>query len=542
MTHFLKRQYAILRQWIAPNLGGFLSAQMPLMWLLALTAGVASGAAAVLFRKLIGLVQLPWINSMSERVASLAADQPFWIVLFAPAAGGLLVGMTLQYLLPTKRTGGIADVIETRAHGARGIAFWPGIVSAVASGISLGAGASAGREGPVVHLGATIAAGTANLFSLSAANRRTLLACGAAGAIAASFNTPIAGVLFAHEVILAHFAPRAFVPVVISAVSATVLSRQWIGDYAAFAMPLPELVSYWEMPAFALLGVVAALVALLFQFSLIGADWVARNIEMPLWTRPIVGGLLVGAIALAFPEVLGVGYEATDKALHQRLALDLMLMLIAAKTVATSITLAARFGGGVVAPSLYLGAMTGGSFGLIAAAANPGLASSHGTYAILGMGAVAAAVLGAPISTIVMALELTGGYELAIALLLTVSIATGITYAVHGRSFFHWQLEMRGVVMQHGAHQHLVRTVRVNDFMVPAKASHAPLDADALDGLPTLKLNDTLETALKAFDNSGLSRIVVVNPAGRIIGHAEQVTALRYFNSALIDSDKEAHR
>src|SRR5690606_5573898 len=143
-------------------------------------------------------------------------------------------------------------------------------------------------------------------------------------------------------------------------------------------------------------------------------------------------------------------------------------VLLLLKALATAITLASRFGGGIVSPALFVGAMAGGAFGIVAAGPFPELASSQGLYAILGMGAVAAAVLGAPLSTAVMVFELTGGYALALALLLTVSIATGLSLAVHGRSYFHWQLEMRGHVLQGGAHRHLVRAVRVRDFMEPA--------------------------------------------------------------------------
>ncbi len=191
------------------------------------------------------------------------------------------------------------------------------------------------------------------------------------------------------------------------------------------------------------------------------SDMSARRLRIPLVLLPAIGGVAVAAIAVFFPEVLGVGYEATDKALRNEYALMFMLSLIVAKTVATAISLAARFGGGVFSPSLYLGAMTGGAFGLIAAAIFPNLASSEGLYALLGMGGVAAVVLGAPVSTTVMVFELTGGYALSIALLLTVSIAAGIANAFHGLSFFHWQLQRRGLFLSAGVHRNAVRSALV---------------------------------------------------------------------------------
>ena len=184
-----------------------------------------------------------------------------------------------------------------------------------------------------------------------------------------------------------------------------------------------------------------------------------------MWLRPVVGGAAIGAMGVFIPHILGVGYEATDLALWGRLPLMLMLVLIVAKTAATAITLASRFGGGIFSPALYLGAMTGGAYGIIAAYFFPELASSQALYSILGMGAVAGAVLGAPLSTTLIVFELTGGYELSIALLLTTAIAHGLNQAIHGHSYFQWQLEMRGLFVQAGPHRTVIRNVKVMDFM-----------------------------------------------------------------------------
>lgn len=527
-----------------PNLRVFWRGRQPLVWLVSIAVGVGAAAGAIAFRGLIGLAQLLWVGVMSERIASRAEALPWWTVLVAPAIAGLIVGLILNYLLPGKRAEGVADVIEARNFTSRRLGLRTGILSAVVSAISLGGGASAGREGPVVHLGATLAAFLTSIFHLPVAARRTILASGVAGAVSASFNAPIAGVLFAHEVILGHYAPSAFVPIVIASVISTVISRVYFGDFPAFFIPDYQITSYWEVPAFVLLGITCAAVAILFQFALIGTDWIARHVRVPLITRPIVGGLMVGAIALYFPEVLGVGYETTDEALKQALPLTLMLVLIVAKTAATAITLASRFGGGIFSPSLYLGAMTGGAFGIIAASAFPDLASSAGLYAILGMGAVAAAVIGAPISTTVIVFELTGGYAMTLALLLTVSIANGLTQAVHGRSYFHWQLESRGLFLQEGAHARIVRTVRVSDFMrlVGDGEDPGPIDRDS--GTPVLTPSDTLGSALRRFDDTGASMIAVVSGRDpeKVVGFAHQVDALSSFTRHLIDANVEEHR
>jgi CIC family chloride channel protein len=222
----------------------------------------------------------------------------------------------------------------------------------------------------------------------------------------------------------------------------------------------------------------------------------------------------------------------------------MMLALIVAKTAATAITLASRFGGGIFSPALYLGAMTGGAFGIIAASVFLDMASSQGLYAILGMGAVAGAVLGAPISTTMIVFELTGGYALSIALLLTCAMATGINQAIHGHSYFHWQLEMRGLFLQDGPHKHLTAATRVRDFMEPVATEGEPERIDPDKGTPSLTPSDTLETALRLFDSGGHPRLPVVDSRDqtRIIGWARQVRALSVYNRALVAASEEEHR
>ena len=539
----LKTVLHLAYKWIEPNLRLFMSSRLPLVWFLALLIGAAVGGSAILFRIGIGMVQWVWLGTASERMISAAAAQPWYVVVMAPVIGGAIVGFLLQTVQKKQRAGGVADVIEARAHGGRGLPFWSGITSAFITIISLGSGASAGREGPMVHLGATLGTSVVSRLKLPDSSMRILLAAGVASAVSASFNAPIAGVLFAHEVILGHYALSAFVPIVLSSAMGTLVARLYFGEAVAFILPHYQISTYWEFPAFVLLGIICAVVAIMFQFALIGSDWIARNVKMPIWVRPIVGGALVGSIAVFYPQVLGVGYEATDGALNSQLPLTLMLSLLVAKTIATAITLASRFGGGIFSPSLYLGAMTGGAFGLIAANILPEMASSHGLYAILGMGAVASAVLGAPISTTMIVFELTGGYELSLALLIAVSISTGLNQAIHGRSYFHWQLEMRGVMLQDGAHKWLVRIVHVEDFADPPRPdTDTTFDPDA--EVPALAPLDTLEKALKVFDDVGKSTLPVVDPKKptEIIGYASHVKALRYFNSALIQANVEEHR
>jgi len=535
--------YRVVHRWVEPHLATFRAAQQPKIWLLSIGAGIAGGIVAILFRSMIGWLQFLWIGTTSERILDRLAQLPWYFTMGGPIFGGCLIGLII-YFRPRSRYGGVADVIEARAHDGKKLSLKEAIIGTSISLITLGFGGSAGREGPVVYFAAAVSKALFRYFELPPSARRIMLGCGVAAAISASFNAPIAGVLFAHEVILGHFAMSAFVPVVIASVIASTMSRAWFGDNPAFLVPDFQITSYWEIPAFALLGVTCAVVAICFQSSLIGGDWIARHFRIKAFIRPAIGGLLVGFIALAFPQILGVGYEATDAALTNHWSLQTMLALIIAKTVATSITLASRMGGGIFSPSLYLGAMTGGAFGLMAASVFPELASSEALYAIIGMGAVASAVLGAPISTTVMIFELTGGFAFSIALLFAVSISTGISQAVMGRSFFYWQLYTRGIMLEEGPHKHFVKYFRVRDFMTPFDKDGDQEPFDILSGKPWLKSNDTLENALRAFDATHKECLPVMEGSGkrmRQVGWATHVAALSSFNKALVDQSREEH-
>lgn len=526
----------------AENLANFLATRQLALWMIALVIGVAIGTAAVGFRIGIGLVQWLWLGEQGEYIVDAIRAQPWWVLVATPIVGGAVVGCLNQFVLDGRRPGAVADVMESSAKGGRGLGLANGLWSALATVISLGAGASAGREGPVVHLGATLAMAMTRALNHPAAAARIMLACGVASAISASFNAPIAGVLFAHEVILRHYAISAFVPIVIASVAGTLAGRLlYIGNVAAFEIPSYSIGSYWEMPAFVLLGITAAGVAITFQFALIMFDQTARSIMMPPWLRPVIGGVAMAGFALTVPQVLGVGYEATDIALHGGFPLSMLIILLVAKILATAIALASRFGGGIFSPALYLGAMTGGAFGMIAAAQFPHLASDHGLYAILGMGAVAAALLGAPISTTVIVFELTGGYALSIALLLCVSIATGLHLAIHGRSYFHHQLETRGVVIADGPHRFFLKTVTVSSFMTPLEE---PATLETRSEKVTVRQYDTLETVLRVFNEAGVDAMAVLDARDpdRVLGTVTHVQALRAYNRRLVEASVEEHK
>jgi CIC family chloride channel protein len=467
--------------------------------------GLAAGVAAIGFREGIEWVQVLFYGFGGERVATRAAELPWWRLLLAPTLGGLLIGVFVHFFMLGRRPQGVPDVIEANAlHGGR-MSLTDGLKAALVNAGSIGVGASVGREGPVVHLGASLGAWTAQRLHLGRSLSRTLLGCGVAAAIAASFNAPIAGVFFALEVVIGHYALTAFAPIVIAGVTGTIVSRAYYGDYPAFILPGERVIaSYFEFPAFALLGMISALAAILLMRTIMFTEDAIKQTAVPRWLCPAIGGLMIGTLALSYPEVLGVGYEATDAALSELYPLWLLLLLIAFKTAATAISLGSGFGGGIVSPSLFIGAMVGGAFGIIATSAFPHLSSGHGAYTIIGMGAVAGAVLGAPISTILMIFELTSDYALTIAVMIATVIASLITRQVQRNSFFTWQLERRGIAIKGGREVGLLRSFKVEGVMDRTYDTVAP-------DTPIAQVRERLQKAR-------WGELFVVDPEGRLTG------------------------
>ena len=349
--------------------------------ILAAIIGVVVAYGAIGFLSLITLLQeLTFTTDLTfasilERIYLFSSNLPWWHVMLVPTVGGFLIGLFLKFVMPGGQAQGVAQVIEAGALRGGHIGLDRGLAAATVSAATLGFGASAGREGPMIHLGGAVESFVARHLRLSPQQSQTLLGCGVAAGIAASFNAPIAGVIFALEVVLRHYALSAFSPVVIAAVAGTVISRIHLGDFPAFIVPPFTVGSFWEFPAYVLLGFLAAGVAMLFMATTMLTQDAAKRLPIPAWLHPTLGGLVVGAIAVFYPQVLGVGYETTDSLLQGNLAMVLMITLVVAKLIATAVTLGSGFGGGVFSPSLFLGAAVGATFGTIAAIPFPELAS-----------------------------------------------------------------------------------------------------------------------------------------------------------------------
>jgi len=557
---------------------------------LAAVIGILSGYAAIAFYLLIDFLLIAGFGEGEATFATGITDLSWWHIVGVPVVGGLLVGQLLRFI-PEHQTHGVPHVIEAAALNKSEVNVKSGFLSATATILSLGVGASTGREGPVVHLGATLSTMMTRALKLNPASARTLLGCAVASAVAASFNAPIAGVFFALEVIIGHYALHTFAPIVIAAIAGTLVSRAHLGDSPAFQVIDYSIASFWEFPAFVMLGIAAAFIAIFFMKML---DWgdkfrKRRASKVPFWLHPAIAGLLLGLIALLYPEVLSVGYEATSNALNGFYTLEIFLWLIVAKLLASTISIAGRFGGGIFSPSLFLGAMTGGAFGLITAGLSPDLASSPGLYAIVGMGAMASAVLGAPISSMLIVFEITGDYSITIAVMIASAVASLTTSLFFRRSFFHMQLANRGIYLEGGRATYLLKSAKAADHMTrdfytlqvidkAIKARELLLTQGggliiitdetgkmrgilSLSDLPkdifedrvaeeltveeilrqppsVIKASDALQNALTKLEQSGEEILPVVSPEGKdiVVGLIKHREVMREYNRALLES------
>ncbi len=415
----------------------------PRLLLAAVLVGAAAGVAGVGFRLLLNGVQWLAFGSGSEMLLTALAGVPPWRIVFAPALGGLAVGLYFHIVLPSRRMLGPADVIEGVWRYGGVLPVRRTLLGAAANALSLGVGASVGREGPIVLLGGALGSGLGVLAKFAAAELRILVACGVAGCIAASFNAPVAAALFALEVVLLSYRPAPLAALALASVVGMLIGRASFGPAPLFPLPPQAFPSLTDYPAAALLGVAAAGVALAMMAGIFAAGDLNGRSRGPQWIKTGIAGLAVGVIALWVPQVLSYGQEATHSAMLDKYGLALLLAAVAAKLAATAISLGGGFGGGVFSPSLVLGSALGGAYGHALAQLLPGVAP--GAYAAFGAAAVSAPVLGAPVSTALIVLEMTDEWRLAPCMAVAVIVATAICRPLIGRSFFTWQLARRGV-------------------------------------------------------------------------------------------------
>jgi CIC family chloride channel protein len=433
--------------------------------------GAIGGYGAVGFRKLIAVfTQLGWggfTRMEGQGLLAMAQAAPFWVKIFVPAAGGLIVGLIVHFFAQEAKGHGVPEVMEAVALKDGRMRTRVVFAKAFASALSIGSGGSVGREGPIVQIGSAMGSAIGKLMKLSGARLRTLVACGAAAGIAATFNAPMAGTLFSLEIILPEFAAAQFIPIVVSSVIATALSRHYLGNFPAFGVPPYELLHYSELFLYLILGVMAGVVAYAFIRALYGMEDLFGRWRSPDYLKAAIGGALVGCIGLFYPHIFGVGYETITQVLRGEMLGPILIALLVAKILATSLTIGSGGSGGIFAPSLFMGAALGGLFGHFAHALFPQITASPGAYAIVGMGAVVAGTTRAPITAMLIIFEMTADYRIILPLMFACTIGLVISALLSRESIYTLKLIRRGINIHKGKELNVLKTLKVSQVMHP---------------------------------------------------------------------------
>ncbi len=438
--------------------------------LIAVLIGVVTGFLAVGFRYLlIGAVALFWGNSSS--IIEAASAMPWYLILLIPIGGGLLVGPIIAFLAPETRGPGVPEVIETVIVHEGIMRHRTTLFKMLTTVISIGTGASVGREGPIVHIGASVGSSLSQIIGLPAEWKRVFLACGAAAGIAATFNAPMAGMLFAAEIILVDFQVGYLSHIAISSITATVISYHFLGVLPAFQVPKYTLVSYWEIPLYIILGILAGVVSIAFIRITSQVEDAFSRLKIPLYIRPAIGGFAVGLIALWLPHVLGVGYESVNLVFTAKAAFGLMLLIIIFKLLATCVSVGSGLSGGIFAPSLVLGSMLGGAFGIFSHTVFPDTVAPFAAYALVGMGAVVAGSTLAPITAIFTIFELTYDFQIILPLMTSCIASLVIVQTLQGHSIYEAKLIKKGIKLVRGRDINVLRAMRVGEYMEKEFAS-----------------------------------------------------------------------
>ncbi|OGQ94254.1 MAG: chloride channel protein [Deltaproteobacteria bacterium RIFOXYD12_FULL_57_12] len=489
---------------------------------MAILVGAGTGLAAVGFIRLIAFIQ----NFSYTRAESFLPELGRLWFIIVPVLGALVSGPIIAFFAMEAKGHGVPEVMQALVLRGGRIRPRVAIAKVIASAFCIGSGGSAGREGPIVQVGATLGSSLGQWFRLSDERIKNLVACGAAAGIAATFNAPIAGVVFATEVLQNEFRVAAFGNVLIAAVSSSIVSQFFLGARPAFNVPSYVMNSPWEILLFGVLGVLAALVGILFIRLLNAFENLFDAWRFPLTLKPAVGAVLLGSLAFLYPylagimpvsgqemrlgaplidnipHVFGSGFSFLEQVLQGNASFWLLALLVMLKPLATSLTLGSGNSGGVFAPSLFTGAMLGGAFGHGAAALFPKIAGAPGAYALVGMAALFAASARAPLTSILIVFEMSNDYHLILPLMAASMVASSLAQLLHPESIYTIKLAKKGIRFDQGRDSDVMQGVRVEEVMnkrpvfVHADDSVAELFATFQEthllGLPVLTENKRL--------------------------------------------------
>jgi CIC family chloride channel protein len=467
---------------------------------LSVIIGVSVGLGSLVFRLLLEGAR----SLLFEGLAGKEGTSTYLLVILIPAIGGLLVGPIIHFFASEAKGHGVPEVMSAVALRGGIIRRRVALAKAIASAICIGSGGSAGREGPIVQIGSAMGSSIGQFARMSSQRLRVLVGCGSAAGIAAVFNAPIAGVMFALEIILGDWGIRTLSPVVLSSVLASVTARLAIGNKVAFAVPDYSLVSAWEIPIYSVLGILAGIVAVLFIKSLYKWEDFFESLKIPGYLKPAIGGLLVGVVGFFFPQVFSDGYPAVNEALGGQMGLFLLLALVLAKIGATSFTLGSGNSGGIFAPSLFIGAMLGAAVGSIAHTFLPDLTASGGAYALVGMAAVVGGATHAPITAMLIIFEMTNDYHIILPLMLCAAVSTLVSSQISKESIYTLKLARRGINLKRGVEVNVMGSISVESIMIR--------------NAKTILANQTIADFLRLLQESTETSFPVVDERGRLAG------------------------
>ncbi|RME27131.1 MAG: CBS domain-containing protein [Deltaproteobacteria bacterium] len=468
----------------------------------ATVAGACTGLAVMAFRWLVWAVS--WAFSWGQGMSSVQlVELPRWWLVIMPAAGGLLVGAISNWLAPETRGTGVPEVIEAVSLRRGFIRKRVAVVKSIVVALCLGSGGSAGREGPVIHVGSAIGSLAAGWMGLPTALRRTLVGCGAAAAISATFDAPVAGALFAGEVILGEFGVVSFSAIVVAAVAGSIVSKLLAGGLPVLVVPDFEFNSVRELAFHAGLGVASGIAGAGFVLLLDHTSRLFERVRLPPWLKPAIGGLAVGATGLFVPEVLSVGYPAINRALWTSGFDAALVVLLIAKPAATALTLGSGGSGGVFAPSLFLGGTLGALYGGFLHDMHFSSMATAGSYALVGMAACVAAVTRAPISAMLIVIELSGSWNVVLPVMLACILATLVADRL-APSVYHVKLLRRGLDPRRRRDLNLLRGERVESI--------------ARQGVVAAGPSTTARQLLERAEGDEEVRIAAVDEKGRYTG------------------------
>jgi CIC family chloride channel protein len=490
------------------------SSEMLAGLILAVIVGVVAGLGAVAFRWLITHFQ----SFFFDRGGQLLSFLGDYYVIIVPAVGGLFVGLLVYYFAREAKGHGVPEVMEAVALKGGHIRPRVSVVKALASSICIGSGGSAGREGPIVQIGASFGSAIGQWLKLPDEMVKVLVACGAAGGISATFNAPIAGIFFALEIILGRVVTRRFAYVVVSAVVADFLAQAFLGNVRAFPIPAFSIVSPWEFLFYIMLGVLAGLAAVAFTYVLYRFESLFDSFKLPEYLKPALGGLAVGAIGLYNSNLFGVGYGGISLALSGEIVLGTLLLLFVLKIMATSLTLGSGGSGGVFAPSLFIGATLGMAVGTFLGSVFPSITAPAGAYGVAGMAAVFAGAARAPFSAILIIFEMTGDYAIMLPLMISVVISTLLSRTLKRETIYTLKLLRRGVDIEQEEVSDVMRTITVKEAMTRE--------------FPSVPATMRVSQLLSQFHKTGHHGFPVVDKNGYLVGIVTQTDVERHLGTS----------